>query len=133
MRVKLSWDTDSTDVDTHLIMPGSSYRDDVGDCYFANRTPDWGVIGDSSDDPELDVDDVDGFGPENIYVDPTDGGAYQVTIHYWSDHGHGVSNPWVELFIDGVRTQAFGPKQMSSGQVWNVCTIDWPSGVVTGL
>lgn len=138
IRVRLAWDTDGTDVDLHLIRPGGSYNDADGDCYFAtcnegDEGADWGEEGVVGDDPVLDVDDVDGYGPENIFLEPNEDGTYQVNVHYWSDHGNGPSNAWVEVYIQGVRTAAFGAETLTDGQVWTVCTIDWPSGVVEGI
>jgi hypothetical protein len=135
IRVQLSWDTDGTDVDTHLLRPNGDYGSE-GDCYFANCPGgglDWGLVGDW-DNPVLDVDDVNGYGPENIFVTPSDSGVYTVQIHYYSDHGVGPSNAWVEVFVDGVRAGSFGPKQLgATGAQWRVCTIDWPAGTVTAL
>jgi hypothetical protein len=140
IRVRLAWDTDATDVDLHLIKPGGSYGDstDDTDCYFTNCTEfaheaDWGVEGDHTDDPVLDIDDTNGYGPENIFIDPSEDGRYQVHVHYWSDHGNGPSNAWVEVYIQGVRTAAFGAEPLVDGQIWQVCTIDWPSGAVAAI
>jgi len=135
IRVQLSWDTDETDVDTHLLQPGGRYRTE-GDCYFANCTPyhdplEWGSPG-IHDNPTLDVDDTDGFGPENIFVTPSQDGTYTVRIHYFSDDGVGPSNAWVEVFIHGARAGSFGPEILAgTGSEWTVCTILWPSGLVT--
>jgi hypothetical protein len=90
LRVELYWnppdrscdthpgpDCDSTDVDLHLLHPDaptwfSERREGGGggDCYYANCVG--GVSWDAAgplDDPRLDLDDVDGHGPENINVD----------------------------------------------------------------
>ncbi len=140
IRVKLSWDTNHTDVDLHFLRPNGTYNDfgseqDPGsDCFFANRNPDWGELGNPTDDPELDVDDVDGYGPENIYLEPGDEGTYTVVVYYYSDHGYGPSNAWVEVFIEGGRVRGFGPFRLNStGARWNVCTIDWPGGSVNPI
>ncbi len=140
IRVKLSWDIDITDVDLHLLRPGGTFMDNgdalrIGtDCFFANRNPDWGEAGNAEDDPYLDVDDVDGFGPENIFLEPGENGTYTVVVHYYSDDGEGPSNAWVEVFIEGGRAAAFGPERLSAtGVQWNVCTIDWPGGTVTPI
>jgi hypothetical protein len=131
IRIKLSWDIDVTDVDLHFIRPGGVYNRAPGDCFFANVHPDWGVEGDESDDPLLDVDDVDGYGPENIFLDPSENGDYRVAVHYYSDDGQGPSDAWIEVFIDGARVSAFGPHTLpQTGAVWNVCTVRWPEGTV---
>lgn len=133
LRVQLAWDTDSTDVDLHLIKPNGTYTgQDGSDCYFANSNPDWGTAGDPADNPELDVDDVNGFGPENIYLDPGENGTYRVTVHYWSANGHGPSDAWVEIFVDGQRAGSFGPYTLpTTGAIWQVADVEWPGGTVT--
>ena len=63
------------------------------DCYFANPNPDWGPTGPVGN-PSLDIDDVNGAGPENInlndpeYTDQTTiPGPYLVGVHYYSSGG----------------------------------------------
>ena len=54
-------------MDLHLVAPGGVPRTDT-DCYFETCVgggSDWGVVGESSDDPALDLDDIDNTGPEN--------------------------------------------------------------------
>lgn len=134
MRVQLAWDIDVTDVDLHLLKPGGSYRDSFSDCYYANPNPDWGVEGDPADNPELDVDDVNGYGPENIYLDPSEDGNYRVIVHYYSDDGQGPSVAWIAVYIDGQREGSFGPHTLTStGATWQVADIDWPSGTATAV
>lgn len=69
LRVVLSWDSDSTDVDLHVISPDGQH------VFFANRVvPNGGA---------LDVDVTTGFGPE-IYATPAPlNGVYQVYVNYY--------------------------------------------------
>ena len=78
--VQLSWrtpgdmnetDRDGTDLDLHLLHPnaqnwGNADRFEPYDCYFKNPIPDWGQLENESDDPSLDIDDLNGSGPENV-------------------------------------------------------------------
>ena len=71
-RVQLTWDTgpSNSDIDLHLVRPGGSVSSATTDCYYGNCTPfdpalDWGVAG-ATGNPLLDVDNTDGYGPENI-------------------------------------------------------------------
>ena len=70
----LTWDKDDTDVDTHIISNGSEVA-------YYSMSQSWG---------DLDIDDVNGFGPETFTSTPgTEGGNYEVKVHYYSDHGNG--------------------------------------------
>ena len=50
----------------------------------------------------LDIDDVNGYGPENIKTVPGyTGGEYEVKIHYYSDHFNGPTIPTVRVvYVD---------------------------------
>jgi uncharacterized protein YfaP (DUF2135 family) len=69
LRVVLSWDTDGTDVDLHVITPAGEHG------YYGDRlTPSGGAL-------EIDV--TTGFGPE-IFGDPTPlRGLYLVWVNYY--------------------------------------------------
>lgn len=69
IRVILSWDTDGTDIDLHVINPNG------GHCYYANRK--------LEDGSALDVDVTTGYGPE-IYASPgVQKGPYLVYVNYY--------------------------------------------------
>ncbi len=72
LRVTLFWDTNGTDVDLWVTDP------DGEKCYFAHTTTASGLA--------LDVDDVNGYGPENITCLTPPPGEYLVQVHYYSDH-----------------------------------------------
>ncbi len=130
IQVQLSWTQLGSDVDTHLIRPGGTYWSFVDDCFFANRNPDWGVIGDPSDDPQLDIDCITQCTLENIVLSKPENGTYSVKVHYYWDHDRGPTSPTVRVWVQGIRYD-FGPQYMTDYQVWDVCTIEWPSKVVT--
>lgn len=136
--IKLSWNEDMTDVDSHLIMPGGSFFDCYSDCHFGNPSPDWGVQSDWIDDPFLDVDDVDGFGPEHINLSEPQTGTYKYVVHYYSDSHDGSfstdTDATVEVYSYGVLLGTFGPVNLDqTNRNWDVFTIDWPSATVTPL
>ena len=137
LHVKISWNTDDTDVDSHLLMPGGAFFDCFSDCYFGNPAPDWGVTGDIVDDPFLDVDDVDGFGPENINISEPIAGTYTFIVHYYADHHDTfskASDTTVEVWSYGTLLGTFGPTRLNStNDAWDVFTIDWPAATVTQL
>ena len=137
LRVKISWNTNDTDVDSHLIAPGGTLFDCTSDCFFANPSPDWGVAGAWQDDPFLDVDDVDGYGPENINISEPIAGTYTFIVHYYADSHDGPSQPaatTVEVYSYNTLLKTFGPTTtQSTNDVWDVFTIEWPSKVITTL
>jgi hypothetical protein len=145
IRIELTWDTDGTDVDSHFLEPGAEWESE-GDCYYANPNPDWGVPGDTADNPSLDQDDTDGYGPENItlaepYIEPPEGGMsefqlaqtiYRYKVHYYDDWGHGPTTATVKIWINGVKVAEFS-KLLENDDVWDCAIIYWPSGVVSGM
>lgn len=69
LRVVLNWDSDSTDLDLHVISPDGQH------VFYGNRV--------AANGAALDVDVTSGFGPE-IYATPTPlSGAYLVYVNYF--------------------------------------------------
>lgn len=138
IHIEVRWDTDETDVDTHvLLLPGTGMFCQ-NDCYFSNAEPDWGVVGDWEDDPFLDTDDTDGHGPENVNIKKgINGKRYRVALHYWDDStGESSfatsSKVRVKLFIRGVLKQTWGPIKLDSTRdTKDVFEIEWPSQRIT--
>ena len=129
---ELRWNTDYSDVDFHLLPPNSDIYDlwTDYDCYYYNMSTYWGG--------ELDVDDVEGYGPEHITI-PTVliNGTYRLFIHYYDDDGVGITDAFVNVSVRNGGMLDFGPYQLvndggnNAGDVWEVCTIEFPSGTVT--
>jgi hypothetical protein len=80
-------DMTGTDLDLHLRHPDANggWNSDAGqfDCYFANKTPDWGAQLDPADNPTLDIDDTNGAGPENINLAHPEAITYDVAALYF--------------------------------------------------
>ncbi len=136
IHVELAWDIDVSDVDLHFVdeTVGGSFYQAPFDCYYGNTNPNWGSASDALDDPRLDIDDVDGFGPENINLDkPINSHRYHIYVHYFSDDGLGSTNGTVRLYLNGT-LQYEGIKLLpGTDQVWDVATVDWPSGAITEI
>ena len=86
------YDTDGTDMDLHVGHPTATvWFDRDLDCHYRNPIANWGNS--DAQNATLDVDDVDGLGPEKISIlDPEntqsyDGRPYRVAVHYYSDSG----------------------------------------------
>ncbi len=140
LRVEVFWDTDGTDMDTHVMRPGGTTWVGDDDCNFRNcqggALLEWGAPGDA-DNPHLDIDDTDGFGPENVNIDRPVPGTYRVAIHAWRGGGRTT----VRIYCGGSTTeprQSFGPIMISSepqDQLWRVAdvAIDGTSCTITSL
>ncbi len=153
IHIQLVWDTpndpnqldvNGSDIDLHLLNPRGSWNERPYDCFWQNLNPDWGTRrpGNSDfcatpnssgchDDPSLDIDDVDGWGPENINMNNPTAMKYGVGVHYFSDHGYGVSRATVRIFINGLLEREFLRQSMSDEEFWYVGDVDWPSGIIT--
>jgi hypothetical protein len=138
LTIKLSWDEDLSDVDSHLIAPGGDLFSCETDCFYSNPSPDWGIGGQWEDDPFLDVDDVDGYGPEHINISEPAIGTYTYVVHYFDDtyldsSGTGT-NASVEVLSFGQTIAQFGPVYLdSTNRTWDVFTIQWPTKSVMSL
>jgi len=129
LHIQLTWPKLGADVDLHLIRPNGQMWS-YNDCYFANMNPDWGMPGVSCDDPRLDIDCITQCTVENIRLSRLENGIYSVKVHYYWDHNLGPTSPRVTVWVQGVRYD-FGPQTLTDDQVWDVCTIEWPSKRVT--
>ena len=98
------------------------------DCYWNNPVPKWGSLNLNDDDGTLDLDDTDGWGPENFSIkSPENSTKYGVGVHYWDDHGFGDSTATAIIYVLGVAKGTFVQK-MTQCDMWWVTQIDWPSG-----
>jgi uncharacterized protein YfaP (DUF2135 family) len=82
--VTLTWNLDNADVDLYVTQP------DGETSWFQNRTT---TIG-----GRLDVDNTQGFGPENYFLSSANGnkvlpGTYKIRVHYYSDHQRDDKTP----------------------------------------
>jgi hypothetical protein len=120
LQVTLTWDLDDSDIDLHCIEPDTTH------VYFGNP---------SGTTAELDLDDVDGFGPENIFVEPgtAAAGTYEIYVHYWSDHGNGPTTATIRVRVFAntpqEQTQIF-TRYLTTGQYVNVADVTFPAGTI---
>jgi len=130
IRAVLTWNIDVVDVDLHLIAPGGNAWTE-NDCYFSNKTPNWGDSASTLDDPALDVDNTDGYGPETIVLPSPVDGLYTIMVHYWSDDGLGPCNSTVMVTLNETTTRNFGPRNMVDEEYWFVTGINVSGGNAT--
>jgi len=130
LHIQLDWDSNNCDVDLHFLKDSDPIFDCPLDCFYANANPDWAVQGDWMDDPFLDTDNIQGFGPENINVQNLAPGTYRVFLHYYLDsYDNSFStstNATVRIYSRGVLLGTFGPQHLdSTGRIWDVARIEW--------
>ena len=133
--VELFWDNAVTDLDLHVTNAPTTLLGSMGDCHYANKTPDWGLVGDSTDDPAYLRDALTGYGPEVFgYVNPVDA-TYRVHVVLASAHLQSLptSNATVRVYQYGVLKGEFKKTLDSEGQAWPVVDITWPSGVLAAV
>lgn len=141
--IQLVWDTPNdrdqlddqgTDVDLHLLHPRGNWNAVPYDCFWQNPEADWGERGEPNDDPSLDIDDTDGWGPENINMDhPEENARYKVGVHYFSDHGFGPSYATVRFYLEGMLVREYKRQRLVDQQFWQVFEIAWPEKRITDL
>ncbi len=143
LRVELIWNVgvnnDPSDVDLHLLRLGSggTWFDRQWDCYYSNCNAsggdnlEWGAPGDA-DNPRLDLDDVQGNGPENINIDNPEAQTYRLGIHYYDDDDFGDSTVIVRIYCNAQLFREFEPVVLSaiganngSNDFWQVADIAW--------
>jgi|GEM_PF-2158337 len=115
--IRISWDKNDTDVDLHFSWSGGST------CYYSNKNPTWG---DSSTSPTLDVDNTEGYGPENITIDSLPGdGTYKIWVYYYSDHDNGGTNVYATINKDG-QSIFSSSRYMTDGGSWTLMEFTIP-------
>ena len=128
LELTLKWDLKDVDLDLHLVRPGGAYYSDVDDCFFGNPLPDWGVPGESSDDPHLVADSEGSPAPEIIQMEGPEEGVFEVFVHYFSsrDAKDIYATPTLTVSAEGqVLSVDVGPKLYGPGKVWRAGTLDW--------
>ncbi len=121
LRMTLSWDTPGTDVDFWCTDPNGEK------CYYGHTSTLSGL--------ELDFDDTNGYGPENITTTTIIPGDYLVQVHYYSDHdgtnaiysncqvvirqNEGTTNETINNYYGGLS---------DTGDIWTVTTLTYAAG-----
>ena len=123
LQVTLTWNTGDTDIDLHVIEPDGSH------VYYNNQTGGSTAI--------LDVDDRNGYGPENIFVKPghAANGIYQVYVVYY--RGSIPTTATIKITTNAnspqqvVKTFTRNLPSANRGLGYNVANIRFPSGSIT--
>jgi len=105
--VEMYWSHPGEDMDLHLIREDARART-YGDCSFENCIGepglDWDQRGVPSDDPRLDLDDIEDVGPENINITRPAASWYTVMVHdYPGSVRRRPTDVTVRIYLDGER------------------------------
>jgi hypothetical protein len=135
--VEMFWDKPGDDMDLHLIEGNASHGSER-DCFYENCidgwNPDFGVRNEDRDDPHLDLDDIDGTGPENINIFDPAPGKYRVVVHdYPGSVRHEANAVTVKVHLGG--ELAFEETKVIQGEDKYVpfAEIDWAAQEVRPL
>jgi hypothetical protein len=90
------------DVDLHYVDTTlGCWTESPADCHWRNKTPDWRVLGDTNDDPLLDIDDIDVPEPGNLLHAQPASGTYTIGVNYYDDSGLGDALVTVRVYGSG--------------------------------
>jgi hypothetical protein len=156
LHVELLWDTPSdadqfdtgptagADLDLHFTHANASGSDidcdgspdpwfsNPFDCFWFNPFPHWDDLSTVDDDPEMELDDTDGAGPENLDLASPANHPYSIGVHYWNDHGFGTSLATVRVFMQGVLMLEYSQVEMHNLDMWYVGRLNWPNSLTGG-
>lgn len=115
MRVVLGWGRSPSDLDSHMVYPGNHI-------FFNHKL---GANG------NLDVDDIDGYGPETITLTKRENGmSYVYAVHDYSDkHNPGTNNlsgsdAKVFVYVGDSLVRTYYVPKNKSGNLWTVFKIN---------
>lgn len=146
IRIELTWDHPDSDVDLHLIRQGGRFCECVEDVHYreCGVAPDWFPDAPGAN-PRLDIDDRDGFGPENINLDGEGperfipDGTYTIAVHYFDDVSDVSTWPTpqstatVRVFVFGLLAAEFVRTLENEGDLWTAAEIRWADQEVVGI
>ena len=134
LQVELIWDHKITDLDLHVLENAAPLYS-AGDCFWANKNPDFGVFGDTSDDPAMIRESLKGYGPETIVLRHAAGGTYGVRVEFAKANGAPLpaTKATLRVYVYGVQKAEYTRTLDTPGQLWDVVDIAWPSAVLTPI
>jgi hypothetical protein len=137
--IQLTWDAD-VDLDLHLVPSGDPVWGPT-DCSWCNDNPEWGDAEDSIDDPTLDWDAIDGWGPETTTIAVPASGKFRAFVDYYGQGGDFRCRDEVcpetvataDVYVDGERVHRISTTLSDTEQLWEMFEVDWPAGTVTNI
>ncbi len=116
LRVQLNWDKDSCDVDLWVTEP-----DGFKVYYDQKVSPNGGT---------LDIDNTQGFGPENYSIDNPPQGNYLVQVQLFDKRGVDSTTATIRIFEHEILMQTFQYNLTLNKQIWSVCNVSMPGGEI---
>ena len=143
LSIQLTWDTpgddtpgdegiaSGSDLDVHYLNRSlGCWTQTPADCHWRNKQPDWPLVGTPTDDPSIDIDDVNGSGPESASHNNPTAGTYSVGVNYYDAHGFGDSTATLNLYLFGSIVLSES-RVLTQGEFWHVADVSFPEGNVT--
>jgi uncharacterized protein YfaP (DUF2135 family) len=107
LRAQLTWDNGNTDVDLYVVTPQRTV------VFFGNGL-------DPASGAELDFDNQQGYGPENITLQRTPPpGDYRILANWFSGDPSAKPNTAVEIFVDGVSAKRATQRLAAPAGQWS--------------
>jgi hypothetical protein len=134
IRINLTWGENPEDLDAHLTGPkiNATSPDDRFHIYFSNRNNCDAAPCDTTIPAWLDVDDVTGFGPENITIqkvnDAYTPGTYRFSMHHYAGSSTiPDSGAAVKVYVGDTLARTYKPvangEAVAGGWLWTVVEI----------
>ena len=124
------------DLDLHFVSPlgngpdadgdgePDGWFDSPNDCYWQEPNPEWGGIDPGvDDDPQMAVADMDGAGPEVVYINKPSSGVYRVAVHYFNDNDFGDSFAKVRVYVKQGKAFESDFVKLENRDMWDVARI----------
>ena len=133
--IEMYWTYPNDDMDLHLLSPGGTLESSTTDCYYANCVSgglDWGTRGVTEDNPNLDIDDISGTGPENTRIDEPSDGTYTVIVHdYPGSVYSGANTVYMNIYVGSVLVWSDSRSISGENTYTTFATVSFPDGTVS--
>lgn len=147
LRVTLSWseEAESDGLELHLVRLGGTINDSTGDGSVSNdcsigtcvdASPDWGALGEPSDDPVMDLRRASALGPDSITLARPAESRYVVLVEHRGESSFTATDVnaiggEVIINVAGGSPVVVPMEPLAARWVFQAAAIDFPGGTVT--